>query len=79
MTIKDNVHQHSQGLTEALKFSPPLGALSAEAMGANLQTWILWATLIYTILLILHKAFQIWKDVYRFKRGENSTLRGDLE
>lgn len=79
MTIKDNVHQHSQGLTEILKFSPPVGALSAEAMGANLQTWILWATLLYTILLIMHKIFQLWKDVYRFRNGQNSTMRGDLE
>ena len=79
MTIKDYVHNHALGLTEAIKFSPPIGVLSAKEMGANVQNWILIATLVYTLLLILHKVFQIWKDLYRFRKNQDSTMRGDLE
>lgn len=79
MTIRETVPQHSQGIQEALKVSPPLTVLGSEAMGANVQNWILWATLLYTILLIAHKAFQFWKEVVRFRNGQNTTIRGDLE
>lgn len=79
MITKNFIQTHAQGLTEVLKFSPPVGVLSAKELGANVQNWILIATLIYTLLLITHKVFQIWKDVYKFKHKQDSTLRGDLE
>ena len=78
MSIKQAVHEHSQGLAEAAKLSPPIGVLGSQAMGAQLQTWILWGTLIYTILLIVHKIFQIGKDIYKLKTGAPDSTSGDL-
>ena len=79
MPVKDTVHQHSQGLMEAVKLSPPATVLGVEVSGVNVQEWILWATLLYTILLIAHKGFQFWKEVVRFRNGQDTTIRGDLE
>jgi fumarate reductase subunit D len=67
MSIKESIQHQSQGLMETLKLSPPLGVLGSEALGANLQTWILWGTALYTLLLVVHKVFQIWKDVHKFR------------
>ena len=79
MTIKDYTHQHSQGLVEAAKISPPRGVLGSEALGANLQNGILIGTAIYTFLLVVHKIFQIWKDVHKFRNNSpDTTVRGDL-
>ena len=79
MTIKDYAHHNSQGLIETLKVTPPIGVLGSEALGANLQNWILLGTAFYTLLLIAHKLFQIWKDVRKYRNNlPDTTMRGDL-
>jgi hypothetical protein len=35
----------------------------ATVMGVQVSELVLWATLIYTLLLIGHKVYQIWKDI----------------
>ena len=79
MTIKEYAQHHSQGLAEAIKVTPPLGVLGSEALGANLQNWILIGTAFYTLLLIVHKLFQMWKDVRKFRNNlPDTTGMGDL-
>lgn len=49
------------------KVAPPATVSLATVMGANVSELVLWATLIYTILMICHKLLQIWRDVWRGK------------
>lgn len=51
----------------ATKAAPPAAVSIASLAGYPVSDLVLWATLIYTVLMIGHKAFQIWRDV----RGGN--------
>ena len=62
---------------EAAKVAPPTAVTGLSFGGLELNQWILWGTLIYTVLLILHKLFQIYKDVHRFRKGAPDTEMGD--
>jgi hypothetical protein len=46
----------------AAKLAPPATVSLASVMGVQVSELVLWATLIYTILLIGHKAWSIYKD-----------------
>jgi hypothetical protein len=45
------------------KVTPPATVSLASVMGVQVSELVLWATLIYTILLIGHKAWSIYKDL----------------
>lgn len=45
------------------KITPPAGISLATVMGVQVSDLVLWATLIYTLLLIGHKLFQIYKSI----------------
>jgi hypothetical protein len=47
----------------AAKAAPPVTASLATVAGFQVSEIVLWATLIYTVLMIGHKLFAIWKDV----------------
>jgi len=47
----------------AAKSAPPVGVSIATVAGIQVSEVLLWATLIYTILMIGHKCYQIYKDV----------------
>lgn len=47
----------------ATKAAPPAAVSLASLAGYPVSDLVLWATLIYTVLMIGHKAFQIWRDV----------------
>jgi hypothetical protein len=47
----------------AAKLGPPASVSLATVMGIQVSELVLWATLIYTVLLIGHKVYQIYKDV----------------
>jgi hypothetical protein len=49
--------------TASAKLAPPAGISLATVMGVQVSELVLWATLIYTLLLIGHKVYQIWKDI----------------
>lgn len=49
------------------KAAPPATVSLATIMGMNVSELVLWATLIYTALMIGHKLLQIWRDVWRSK------------
>lgn len=49
-------------LIETAKATPPLSALGLWLAGMNLQQWVLAATLVYTVLLIIEKLYKFWKS-----------------
>lgn len=78
MTIKNAINEHTQAITETLKLTPPIAIGGSSVAGVDWQTWVLILTLVYTILLILHKLFQIYKDVVTFKREEDAKASGEI-
>ena len=50
------------------KAAPPATVSLATVMGMNVSELVLWATLIYTALMIGHELLQIWRDT--FGRGK---------
>ena len=53
------------GAAIATKLSPPAAVLGAHIAGIPVAEWIQWLTLIYLLMLVGHKAFQIGRDVIR--------------
>lgn len=58
----------SQQLTESgtaimAKAAPPATVSLATLAGYQVSEILLWATLIYTVLMIGHKAYSIYKDI----------------
>lgn len=51
------------GVAIATKAAPPVGVSLATVAGYQVSELVLWATLIYTSLLIGHKIYQIYKDI----------------
>jgi hypothetical protein len=45
------------------KATPPVGVSLATVAGFQVSEVLLWATLIYTVLMICHKLYQIYKEV----------------
>lgn len=60
-----SAHQSTAETGAALlaKAAPPATVSLATVMGIQVSELVLWATLIYTALMIGHKAWQIYKDV----------------
>ncbi|MCA3040035.1 MAG: hypothetical protein ING37_05495 [Rhodocyclaceae bacterium] len=54
----------------ATKAAPPAAVSIASLAGYPVSELVLWATLIYTVLMIGHKIYQIWKDVRGGKNGD---------
>lgn len=52
--------------TIVAKVAPPATVSLATIMGIQVSELVLWATLIYTVLLITHKVWAIFKE---FKDG----------
>lgn len=62
-----NTHQtaaESAG-TMLAKAAPPASVSIATIAGVPVSELVLWATLLYTILMICHKAMAIWRDLRR--------------
>lgn len=59
--------EHSQtaetAATVAAKITPPATVSLATIAGVQVNEILLWATLVYTVLMIGHKLYQIYKDV----------------
>lgn len=45
------------------KAAPPASVSIATVVGVPVSELVLWATLIYTILMICHKALAIWREL----------------
>lgn len=46
------------------KLAPPATISLATIAGMNVSELVLWATLIYTALMIMHKLIVMWRDVF---------------
>lgn len=57
----------------AAKAAPPVSVSIASVAGYQVSEILLWATLIYTVLMIGHKIYQIYKDIWR----PNDSLEGN--
>ena len=51
------------GATLLAKAAPPATVSLASMAGIPVSEIVLWATLFYTVLMIGHKMWQIWKDI----------------
>lgn len=51
------------GATLVTKAAPPITVSLATVAGVQVSELVLWATLIYTVLMIGHKLFSIYKDI----------------
>jgi hypothetical protein len=58
------IKEHAQEgtLSAAAKLGGPLTIAGATVAGYPVSELVLWTTLIYTVLMIVHKAWQMWKD-----------------
>ncbi len=57
-------HQAAEsGVALAAKAAPPVSVSIASVAGYQISEVLLWATLIYTVLMIGHKLYAIYKDV----------------
>lgn len=45
------------------KATPPITVSIASIAGISVSEIVLWATLVYTLLMIGHKIFHIYKDI----------------
>jgi hypothetical protein len=60
-----NAHQQAaeSGATIVAKAAPPVSVSLATIAGMDVNEILLWATLVYTMLMIGHKIYAIYKDV----------------
>jgi hypothetical protein len=56
-------HTAETGAAIAAKAAPPATVSIATLAGIQVSEILLWATLIYTVLMIGHKMWQIYKDI----------------
>lgn len=56
-------HTTETGVSMATKAAAPVTVSLATVAGYQVSEILLWATLIYTILMIGHKLYSIYKDV----------------
>ena len=47
----------------AIKAAPPATVSAATLAGVPVSELVLWATLLYTLLMIVHKMMSIWRDM----------------
>ena len=53
-------HGAESGAAIAAKVAPPLSVSIATVYGIQVSEILLWATLLYTLMMIGHKGWQIW-------------------
>ena len=56
-------HTAETGVAIAAKAAPPATVSIATLAGIQVSEILLWATLVYTVLMIGHKIWQIYKDI----------------
>jgi hypothetical protein len=61
MSVSQQTSETVAGLTA--KAAPPVSVSLASVAGIQVSEILLWATLVYTILMIGHKLYSIYKDI----------------
>jgi len=63
MTMETAQHAAESGAMIAAKATPPAAVSVATLAGYPVSEILVWATLIYTVIMIGHKVYQIYKEV----------------
>ena len=58
-----NEHTTEGAAAIVAQVAPPVTVSLATVAGYQVSEVLIWATLIYTVLMILHKLYQIYKDI----------------
>jgi hypothetical protein len=61
--VSTTQHATESGAAIAAKAAPPVSVSIASVAGYDVSEILLWCTLIYTVLMICHKIYAIYKDV----------------
>ena len=56
-------HTAESGAALIAKAAPPVSVSIASVAGYQVSEILLWATLLYTVLMIGHKIYTIYKDI----------------
>jgi len=72
-----NQEQAETGAAIVGKITPPVAVLSAKFSGVNISDLVLWLTLIYTLLLVVHKLWRMGLEAHRFWFQKQSTSLDD--
>lgn len=57
-----NNHQHTaEGAVVVAKLTPPVSASMWVVSGHTLQEWLVLLTIVYTVLMILHQLWKMWR------------------
>lgn len=67
-------HATESGAAIAAKVTPPISVSIATVYGLQVSELLLWATLIYTVMMIGHKAWAIYRDVVKARRADAEPL-----
>ena len=67
MTMETAQHAAESGSMIAAKAAPPTAVSIATRAGYPVSEILVWATLIYTVIMIGHKIYQIYKEVKKGK------------
>ncbi len=65
MTMETAQHAAESGAMIAAKAAPPTAVSIATLAGYPVSEILVWATLIYTVIMIGHKVYQIYKEVQK--------------
>jgi len=66
MVAQANEHAHTLGEGAAMavgKTAPPVAVSALTLYGVQLSQWVLMATLLYTVLMIIHVALEIYAQL----------------
>lgn len=63
MKVKGMNQEAETGAAIATKLAPPASVSLASLAGYQVSELVMLVTLIYTILMIVHKVYTIWNDV----------------
>ncbi len=56
------INEHETGAAIVAKAALPVGISLATVLGFQVSDILMWMTLIYTVLLIVHKVYLMYKD-----------------
>ena len=60
----DTAQQATESASAVIaKVAPPVTVSLATVAGMSVSEILVWATLVYTVLMICHKLYQIYKEV----------------
>lgn len=63
--VSTTQHATESGTALITKAAPPVSVSIASIAGIQVSELLIWATLIYTVLMIGHKLYAIYKDVFK--------------